>query len=256
MLASWLSAETFALLLVMARMGAALMVMPGFSAGYVDTRVRALLALAMAAVSAPVIASSLPPVPAEPASLLLIVGGEIIVGAFLGTVARILVAALHVAGSFIAFFGSLANALVNDASSDQQSSTVSGFLVTLGVVLIFITDLHHLMISALAHSYEAFPAGGNLPAGDLAGTLARAVADCVLLGLQLSSPFLLLSFVYGLGLGVLGRLMPQLPVFFFGLPIQLSMQLWALMLTTSAIVLAFLDWYAQSLHSFLGSLGF
>ncbi len=254
-MAAWLSDEVFAVLLVIARIGAALMVMPGFSAAYISTRVRALIAFAVALVIAPLVAASLPPRPDSPTALMLIVGGEIIIGGFLGAVTRILVAALHIAGTFIAFFGSLANALVQDAASDQQTSTVAGLLTTIGVLLIFVTDLHHLFFAALVESYAAFPPAGALAAGDMAEALVRALADSILLGLQLSAPFLLLGFVYGAGLGILGRLMPQLPVFFFGLPIQLSLQIWLLMLTLSVISLTFLNWFGDAMWTFVDRLG-
>ena len=57
-----------------------------------------------------------------------------------------------------------------------------------------------------------------MPFGDFADALGRQVADSFALGLQMSAPFVVIGLTYYIGLGLLGRLMPQLPVFFFGLP--------------------------------------
>ena len=70
---------------------------------------------------------------------------------------------------------------------------------------------------------------------------ALTVADSFALGVQLSAPFLIVSLVYNVGLGLLGRLMPQLPVLFFGPPLQIALQLWVMMLALSGIMLVFLE---------------
>jgi flagellar biosynthetic protein FliR len=41
--------------------------------------------------------------------------------------------------------------------------------------------------------------------------------------------------------------MPQLPVFFFGLPLQVGLQLWVMMITVSGLMLVFLNRFAGAL---------
>lgn len=245
-------AQTFAYLLVFARLGAALSLLPGFSAAYVSVRVRLILALALTLVVQPVVAPTLPGLPASPAALALLVAGEVTIGTFIAVLVRIVVAALQVAGTFIAYFSSLANALVQDPVADQQTSTISGFLGTLGLVMIFVTDLHHLMLRALVTSYDRFPPGMALPTDGFAEAATAAVAASMAIGLQLAAPFLVVALVYTVGLGLLGRLMPQLPVFFFGMPIQISFQIWAMALTISGIMLVFLNQFRETLSPFAG----
>ena len=122
---------------------------------------------------------------------------------------------------------------MQDPVADQQSSTIAGFFTALGLVLIFVTDLHHLMLRAIVDSYDLFAPGAPPPLDDFCGFIARTVADSFGLGVQLAAPFLIVSLVYNVGLGLLGRLMPQLPVFFFGLPLQVGLQMWVMMLTVS-----------------------
>ena len=79
------------------------MVLPGFGEQYVPTFVRLGLALAITSALAPVVALTLPAEPSQPLSILLLVGGEAFIGLLIGGVARIIMTALHVAGTVIAF---------------------------------------------------------------------------------------------------------------------------------------------------------
>jgi len=238
--------DLFAVLLVFARIGTAIVFLPGFSAAYVSMRIRLLLALAISVLVAPALTGVLPPIPQTPWALGLLLLGEATVGLFLGNVVRIAFAALQTAGTFTAFLSSFANALSHDPVVEEQSSTVAGFFTTLGVVMVFAAHLDHLMLRSLVDSYGVFTPGNVLPLGDFADSVARDIARSFALGVQLAAPFLLVSLVYNVGLGLLGRLMPQLQVFFFGLPIQLSLQIWVMALTISGIMMIFLDRFGET----------
>jgi flagellar biosynthetic protein FliR len=241
MLDEILTLNVFAFFLVFARFGTAFMLMPGFNASYVPVRVRLTAALAIAFVVLPLVAPSLPPPPSNPIRLVMLIGGEVLIGAFLGTLMLLLVTILQVAGTLAALVSSLANAFVQDAVAEQQSSVIAGFLITLGVVLLFVTDSHHLMLKGAVASYANLVPGMPLPAGDMSQALARTLADSFAIGVNLAAPLVIVGFAYYLGLGLLSRLMPQLPVFFVGLPIQLVVMIGVLALTTSGAMLVFLD---------------
>ena len=230
----------------------AIAVLPGFSAAYVPMRMRLLMALALSILVTPALAGALPAMPATPAGLAVLLVGESAVGLFLGSVARIVFAALQTAGTFTAYLSSFASALVQDPVADQQSSTIAGFFTALGLVLIFVTDLHHPMLRAIVDSYDLFVPGAPPPLDDICNFIVRTAADSFALGVQLAAPFLIVNLVYNVGLGLLGRLMPQLPVFFFGLPLQLGLQLWVMMVAVSGLMLVFLDHFAGALVGRVG----
>jgi flagellar biosynthetic protein FliR len=251
MLESLLTLNVFAFFLIFARVGTMVMFLPGFSAGYVSVRIRLLLALAISFLLTPLLAGGLPGLPSTPVALAMLLLGESLIGVFIGTVARILMVALQVAGTFSAYFLSLSNAMIRDPIADQQTSTVAGFFSTLGIVLIFVTDLHHMMLRAIVDSYTLFHPGGPLPFGEFAEMIAQRVVETFALGLQMAAPFLVVSLIYYIGLGLLGRLMPQLPVFFFGLPGHIALQIWVMMLTLSGIMMVFLARFADGFGVFV-----
>lgn len=251
MLADFLAVNIYAFMLIFARIGAAMMIMPGFAGAYVPVRVRLGAALAVSLAVTPWLAPLLPVQPAGPAALIAVFAKEIITGAFLGTLAAVFVSALQTAGTLISLFAGLANALVQDPIAEQQSSTIASFLSVMGVILVFVTDLHHLMLSAVIDSYMLFDPARPMFWGDAANVLARNVSDSFALGLRLAAPALLIAIVYYVGLGLLSRLMQSLPVFFIGMPVQITVQLWILMITVSGVMMVFLRHFQEGYVRFL-----
>jgi len=251
MLEELLTLNIFGFFLIFARIGTAFSIMPGFSAVFVSMRVRLGIALAISFVVTPVLIANLPVRPLSVVSMGILIAGEALIGIFFGTIARILMGALQTAGTVIAYVSSMANAMVQDPIAEQQSSTIAGFLLIVGTLLIFVTDLHHLIIRTIVDSYILLEPGADIPIGDMVEVVGRRVADSFALGLRLSAPFLIVGLTYYIGLGLLGRLMPQLQVFFFGLPAQIGLQLWVLMITFTGIMLVFLDNFADAFQNFI-----
>ena len=243
MLSDLLPAGLFAVLLVFVRVGASLSLLPVFGEAYVTPRLRLVVALVIALLLAPVLADGLPPMPAEPAALLVLILGEALVGIFLGTLARMFMSALTTAGMVMAYMSSLANALVSDPTAEQQGSVAGSFLSVTALLLIVTLDLHHMLLIAVIDSYSLFAPGVAPPLGDFSELMARTVAKTFLLAIQISTPFIAVGAIFYLGLGLLARLMVQLPIFFVGLPAQITLGLFVMLVTFPAALLWFLNYY-------------
>jgi flagellar biosynthetic protein FliR len=107
------------------------------------------------------------------------------------------------------------------------------------------------MIRGIVESYSLFQVGQPLLVGDLSQMLSRRVADSFQLGVQMASPFMLAALVYYIGLGILGRLMPVLPVFIVAMPVQILSQIGFLAVTLSALMMYFLKRFEASIIVFL-----
>jgi len=131
-------------------------------------------------------------------------------------------------------------AMAVDPTQGQQGMLIGNLLAMLGVALIFATDLHHLAIGALDHSYTLFRPGEFMPAGDVTQLMVTIISSAFKIGVQLAAPFLVFGLLFNLGLGILARLMPQLQVFFLGLPISMMIGFAMLFAFLGAVMLAFL----------------
>jgi flagellar biosynthetic protein FliR len=220
-LSEFLPTNTFAALLVFARIGSAMMLLPGFGEVYVPQRYRLLFALIFSGLLLPVLAPVLPRLPASPAELVLVLGSELVIGVFIGTMTRLILAALQIAGQVVSLQMGLSNAQVFNPMEASQDSIPSAFYAVLGVLLIFITNTHHLMLRGLVDSYAVFVPGHLPPVEDLSQTVAHAVAASFRLGIEMAAPFIVLGTVFFVGLGLIARLVPQLQVLFVTQPLQI-----------------------------------
>jgi flagellar biosynthesis protein FliR len=75
--------------------------------------------------------------------------------------------------------------------------------------------------------------------------VARTVTAAFRVGVQLAAPFLVFGLLFNLGLGVLSRLMPQMQVFFVGMPLSILIGFIILMLVVGAMMMTFTD-YVES----------
>ncbi len=246
-----IAGNLFAWLLVFTRVGAAMMVMPVFGDQFVPTQVRLLLALAISLVVTPVLLPELPREPASVLGLFLLLGGELLIGVFIGSLGRLMFGALEVAGMIIAMQTGLSNAFVFNPSLATQGSLPGSLLSWLALLLILITNLHHLLLSAIVHSYEMFQPGAPLPVGDFTQTVTRLVADSFTIGVQMSAPFLATGLVFALALGIMARLAPQMQVFFVFMSAQIAYGLFLFAITVSAMMMFWLRHFEGTLVQFL-----
>ena len=251
MLEQLLPNDVFSLVLVFARIGGAIMLLPGFGEVFVPRRVRLLLALSVTLVVSPLVVRLLPPVPDGPLAMFAAIGAELMIGVFLGALARMMVSALHIAGVIAGYQTSLANAVLFDPMSADQGSLIGSLLHVMGVFVIFAANLHHLMLGALVESYELFVPGAPLPIGDLSDAATRVIGQSFALGLQIAAPFIVSGMLFYLGLGLLARLMPQVQVFFIAIPLQIGLGILVLALTLSAGMMWFLGAFQNTFQGLL-----
>lgn len=244
--------NVYAYLLVFARLGTALMLFPGFGETQVAPRVRLSIALGVSLVVLPVVAPGLPAAPAAPIGLALLLFGEMFVGFFLGTLMRLIMSAIQIAGAIIAMETGLANALMPEIGQGGQTAIATNFLLVLALVLIFAADLHHVMLRAIIDSYASFPPGGLPPIDGFSDAVARLMAKAFLVGFQMAAPLVVLGMLLSLGMGVLSKLMPQIQVFFVVVPLQITLG----MLVFAAALGTIMGWFIQSMGDVLtGALG-
>jgi flagellar biosynthetic protein FliR len=239
---SFLPVFAAAFLLSFARIGTMVMLLPGLGELTVSPRVRLTIALVLTAVIMPLHRNDYQIDLRAFGPVLLTLGQEILIGVVLGMLSRLTIASLQIAGSVVAQQMGLGFVTAVDPTQGQQGILVGNFLAVLGVTLIFATDMHHLVIGALNDSYTLFKPGEIPIIGDVASLFGTTVAGTFRIGVQLAAPFLVFGLLFNLGLGVLSRLMPQMQVFFVGMPLSILVGFLILMLVLGAMMMTFLDY--------------
>jgi flagellar biosynthetic protein FliR len=247
----YLAINVFQFLLVFARLSVVFFMMPGLSAGYVPVRVRLIFAVLVTVLVLPIVQKLLPAQPTETAELVWLITSEILIGGFLGAVIQILMAALEFAGQMISTATGMANAMVDDPVTEEQSAIIIGLLNLIAVAMIFITGVHHFMIMAMVDSYNLFLPNAPLFTKDMLNMAAALLDDAFYMGIRLAAPFLVFEMVFQIASGILARLSPQLNVFFVVLPAQIILGLSVMMIALPTLILIFLRFFENNLHTLL-----
>lgn len=240
-LVATLPAWAFAFVLVMTRIGSAVALLPGLGEAEPPAMLRVGLGLGITLLLLPTIAPLVPAVPEAGVQAVLMVAAEAITGLWLGWLARLLVLALPVAGQFVAYMLGVANVLQPDPILGGQATPIARLFAVVGPLAILATGLYALPLMALAGSYELVPPGAMLPAADTAETAMRAVAAAFALSVRLASPFLLVSIVWNVAIGLLARLVPRLQVYFVVMPGQILGGILLLAVLSAALQASWLD---------------
>ncbi|PZQ52368.1 MAG: flagellar biosynthesis protein FliR [Rhodovulum sulfidophilum] len=221
-------------ILVFARVGGVMALLPAFGEQLIPARVRLGITLAFAMVVWPMVAGQGPAIdPARPFLALLLI--EALIGLLLGIATRLLVLGLQFAGTVIAQSTSLAQILGSGVTPDPMPAM--GALLTLAALTIAVaTGLHVKAALLIARSYEILPMG-LLPSGaDVATWGVARVAAAFALGFSLAAPFVIAAFAYNFALGAINRAMPQLMVAFIGAPAATAGGLFLLLLAAPLIL--------------------
>jgi len=93
---------------------------------------------------------------------------------------------------------------------------------------------------------------GQMPLmGDIAQHATQTVSGIFQMAMQMAAPNIAVGLMLYLGAGILARLMPNMQIFFILMAPQLLISFFILMVSFSAIMLWYLDYFRTTLTGFL-----
>ncbi len=239
--------------LLFARLGAAVMLLPGLGEQEVPPTIRLGLGLALVGLLLPPLAGGLPPAPEDGGTAVRLVVQEVIVGLWFGGLARLMAMALSLAGQMIATLIGLQGLLVADPTLGGQATALARALGLVTAVLVLASGLYAIALRALVDSYALIPAGAPLPTGLVAESVAASGAAMLDLALRLAAPFVIGAVVLNVALGLLARLAPQVQTFFVAVPGQILAGIALLMLLAPPLIATFAGALEAGLQSLPGA---
>lgn len=213
----WVQTGLWQALLVFLRVGALMAVVPGFSEQSVPMRVKLGLSVALTTITLPSLPLLAPQAAWEFMVFLRFLMTETITGLSLGLALRLTVLALQTAGTMAAQASSLSQ--VAGGAAAEPLPAIGHILVIGALALAMMTGFHTQLVATLIASYEVIPAGHLPDASDLAQWGIKGVSRAFAHAFTMAAPFVIVSVIYNLALGVINRAMPQLMVAFVGAPV-------------------------------------
>jgi flagellar biosynthesis protein FliR len=201
------------------RVGALLLVAPGFGTLQMPVQFRVLLTIGLSVALATALGATAP-LPGTTLGLLATSLGEIAVGGLLGFGMAAAFGAFAVAGRAMDLQIGFGVANLIDPTTRTQSPQMGTLLNLFALAVFFGVGGHHVLLRGLAASFERIPPGAGLAdAGP--GVLAAQFGIAFSMGLALAAPVLVLLLLIDLGLAVMSRAMPQMNVYFVALPLKI-----------------------------------
>ena len=211
------------LLLGSVRSAAWLLVSPPFATRTIPGTVKAVLAVALALPVASRIGPQIPEL--STGALISAVVLQVMTGAALGFITYLLFAAIQAAGDLIDLFGGFTLAQAYDPMSMSQSSIFGRFHQLLGLVLLFVTDAHLVIVAGFLRSYDAIPVTEGVAMDATADAMLNGISQFFLAALEIAGPMVVVLFLADVALGLLTRVSPQLNAFALGFPIKIFLTL-------------------------------
>lgn len=209
---------------VFCRIGGCLLVVPGFSSPRVPVRARLFVAIAISLALTPMLQAEVQPAvaDAQPVTLLGLMVSESLKGVLIGLLGRFFFLALETMSIAIANAIGLVSPLGTPMEMEEQAPTISSLISLAAVLLIFVTDLHWELFRGLSASYTVLPVHQGFDTRVGLVQLTDQASKTFLFTLRIAAPFLVFSVVANIAIGLVNKLVPQVPVSFLAPPFLLA----------------------------------
>jgi len=228
--------EILTFFLVFGRTGGLIVSAPFWGSRTVPLLVRIWIAMLLAVATYPVVRPAALPNDITLLSLLMNLSGEILLGLILGWFAQMLFAGVRLAGQEIEIKSGLGLIQLVDPHEGGQSGVFSAFLELVAGMIFFSLNGHHLMLQAIASSYNVFPLSGEKFITRIMDALVNSAGDIFAIALKISAPVVVGLLLSDVVLGILSRAIPQMNVFLVAQPLQFGFAILLLMLSLPALV--------------------
>jgi flagellar biosynthetic protein FliR len=208
-------------LFIFVRVSAMTLMVPVFDSRNIPTTFKIGLCFTITLVLYPIV--KLEPVSPAPSLVPFVIGiaGEILIGVISGYLIRLVFTGIQLAGELVAFQMGFSVANVIDPMSSTQVPVISQMIYMFALLIFLTTNAHHWVIRALVESFTLIPPFGFHSSGNLMARLTQAAGDMFVIAVRAGSPVIVALLLVSLGLGLVGRTVPQMNVFMVATPVNI-----------------------------------
>jgi flagellar biosynthetic protein FliR len=157
--------------------------------------------------------------------------GEVLIGVIIGFTARLLFAAVQLAGQLVGFQMGFGIVNVIDPQTSAQVSIIAQFENIITLLIFLALNAHHWFIMAIAKSFEVVPLLTFSFTNSLMEALVQLSCDMFVVAAKVAAPIIAILLFTSVALGLLARTVPQMNIFIVGFPLKLAIGLLAVGLT-------------------------
>ena len=207
--------------LILIRMLALFMSAPVFSSSAIPTMGKIGLAGLMAFLVFPVVEPHVPDLALDWLSVLVLVATEVFTGLTIGFVLVFLFAGVEMAGEYIGLDMGFSMVQEVDPTFHQPISLVARLKSNLAIIIFLLLEGHHYLIEAIAYSFRVIPIGGWHLGTRALQRIMEMSASIFVIGIKIAAPVMVTLFLTSVAMGIIARAVPQMNIFFVGIPFRI-----------------------------------
>jgi len=215
-------AQVIGFLLVLARLGGLFALAPVFSSRMIPARVKTMVAFALTLALMPIATHGHPMSP-DPGNLAILLVKEFMVGLAFAMPLALVAAAVQAGASLLDTVIGFSFASTVDPITNGQNAILAQLYSLFAVMVFVLTGGDQLMIEGIAASYRIVPIDAFPDLGAIAAHLVPLGGEMFVIGLELVAPVLIALVVTDAAFGLIARAVPQMNVFFVGLPAKIAL---------------------------------
>ena len=216
-------------LLVLTRISGIFIISPFLGSANIPAVIRASAAVAISLVLFPIIelkAGAI--IPDSLIGYIVVVCTELFIGWIIGFIASLAFSAIRMAGQMLDMQVGFAMVNVLDPTTGQQIPLIGSFKYNLAIIIFLVTNSHHLLLTGLFDSFRLIPVLGNPFSISITKLVVDMVAATFTIAIKISLPVIVAIILTDVALGILARTMPQMNIFFVGIPAKIFVGLFVL----------------------------
>ncbi|MCB0879531.1 MAG: flagellar type III secretion system protein FliR [Thermoleophilia bacterium] len=218
-------------MLIVARLSGMFLIAPVFSSKMIPVRIKVMALLVLAATMTPIVMGQQPDVPTDVLGLLISMLLESVVGLAIGFSVAIVFTAVQVGASLIDTSIGFSMANIIDPVNNVQASVLGSFYSLVATLAFLSVNGHHWMLVGFTRSFDIVPVGGVPDVEQMSSNLFAAFSGLFMMAFQIAAPVLVTLLLVDVVLGIVARVVPQMNVFFVGIPLKISVGLVAVIIT-------------------------
>jgi flagellar biosynthesis protein FliR len=208
-------------LFIFLRVTAMTLTVPVFDSRNIPAVFKIGLCFALALILFPIV--HLDPVAVAPSVIPFVIGVacEIVTGVIIGFLIRMVFTGIQIAGELAAFQMGFSVANVIDPMSSTQVPVISQLMYMFAILIFLTTNAHHWVLRALVESFTLIPPFGFHSSGNLMSFLNQSAGVMFQVTVKAGAPVIVSLLLVSLGLGLVGRTVPQMNVFMVATPVNI-----------------------------------
>lgn len=177
---------------------------------------------------------------------------EIIIGLTLGYITNLCFFSIRMGGQLMDTQIGLSMINMFDPMSNTNSTLIEQLLYWCSLMIFFIIDGHHMLITNLINSFNTIGFGKFILTNEPIQLIIKAFTEFFSIGLKIAIPIVLIIILCDITMGLVSRTVPQLNVMILGLPVKILVGLASISLALPLIIKMFVSSFGSTFEVIRG----